>query len=396
MRHLEKGVQAYQAVFLSALDHRQKVEADRLTLFNRLAHLRDLEEKAERQVALTQQQIAKVARARARHEAEAARRLIVETAAAEARTAATQEARMHHRARREAFQEHKRAMVLVKKEQSRAQRSVQEELLAHRQYMATEQLAFHRAVRDDIHDRARWFQQRLHDRKVAELERAAQEKAWKIQHEEARRVQAEIDLAEMQREEEQLIQRAQETRREHEQSIQVLAGMVLKERKLPTARARYESLQVMQGKVCRRRDTGSKKPAEEAATTVEGGRFDADPSSGGGLLLSMPSSHTHERIHIPHRSGVAANSSAQRQPQQVEMVRQGDGQQEEEKENDGAHDEDDDEAAHRARDDDGSEEDQPPRRLHSRTGSFSVVTIDRPLDGEEGRDEPVDDPRPRQ
>lgn len=311
-RYHRRGGSEYQAVFLSALDARHKTEADRLTLFNRVQHLRAAEERAERAVLHTKEQIARVEVARRRHAAESAQRAAAQRAQNEHRLEAAQAQRSAQAARRAAYADYKRDLVRLRKEQAAQQRDVHSELIAHRNAMAEEDLKKFQIVRADIQDRHRLFHERNELQRQADIERRRQQKAWKILVEEQRRIAAEQDLVRMQEEEQALLERAERTRREHAQAVDHLAALVLVDTKLPTARSRYDTIAALQGRVSPRKNRPTS--ATTSATTTP------QPPPHTGLYLSMPTPGMQQRIHHPH---------AQPSPPASTRSRQGD----EEKEN---------------------------------------------------------------
>lgn len=283
--NLRGSNEEYQHAFLAAVDARHKTEADRLTLFNRLAHLRQAEEKAMRARALTEQQIRRVALARQRHELESQQRLAVSTAYEDAKREAAQQKRVEHQRRRAAFQQYKTQLLNQRREQASALRAEGDELLSHRHAMTCEDLVKFRLIRHDIRERHQLVAEYHQQQKQEELLKIRQQKQWKIVLEGERRQQAEADLREMQIAEVELLERAEQTRREHEAALQQLATLVLSERTLPTARARYASIAALQGRVSPRKVAQSRLAT--ASTTTSG---TATPATNGrSINASQPS-----------------------------------------------------------------------------------------------------------
>lgn len=293
---LYQGNKDYQAIFLSAVDARHRSEADRLTMLNRLSHLRSQEEKAERACALTESQIVKVQLARQRHQQESAQRQIVTSSRAEERARIVAHMKFSHARRREAFHLYKQELLHLRKEQAQALRETQSELLAHRANMTAEDLAKYRIVRADIQQRQRIVRDRIAAQKEEELMKAQKHKQWKIILEEQRRIAADKDIRALQEEEARLLERASATRSKHDAAVDRLAEMVLNEHTLPTARARYVSIAALQGRASPRKVQQNSMRAAAAATT-------APPSAAIHQSTAAPSPN-HANSAVPLATGV--------------------------------------------------------------------------------------------
>jgi hypothetical protein len=298
------AAQAYQAAFLTALQERQASEADRLTLFNRLQHLRSAEEKAARQIDSTAAQIRAVHLARERHARDAAQRKANEDWWAAERARAAQVRREEHQSRKEAFRLYKADMKQLRHSQAAAMRAEQRDLVEARAHIAAEELVKYQLVRSDLLERTRMFHERAAMKHAHEAARVLEAKALKIQMEQARRAAAEEDLARMEREERELLERARQTAELHQRTLDELASLVLVEDVQPTLRAAYTPISQLQGRVSRvasarkRRGPGGESAAANAAAASSNASAATPvaPAHVSSLSLSLPSPQLQHRI----------------------------------------------------------------------------------------------------
>lgn len=300
------AVQAYQAAFLTAQQQRHLVEADRLALFNRLAHLRAAEDKTARRVAQTAEQIRAVHAARERHAREAAERQQNLDWFYHQRREAADEMRIAHAQRKEAFKAYKIERKHAKQVAAQALRNEGRELVSIRQSLAEEHLSTAQLVRSDLQSRTARFHERQAMKHQYDQARVVEIKALRIQREQALRTQAEEDLLRMEVEERELLARAAAVADEHKRALDELAGLVLRENKHATLRAQYVPISELQGRggsSARKKRMSSQQPlqpADAAATFASPSAATPATSSAaatGGFSLSMPSAQAQQAIY---------------------------------------------------------------------------------------------------
>lgn len=314
-------MQAYQAAFLTAQQQRHLVEADRLALFNRLAHLRAAEDKTARRVAQTAEQIRAVHAARERHAREARERQQNLDWFYQQRREAAEEMRLAHAQRKEAFKAYKIERKHAKKVAAEALRNEGRELVSIRQTLAEEHLSTAQMVRSDLQQRTARFHERQAMKHQYDQARVVEIKALRIQREQALRTQAEEDLLRMEVEERELLARAAAVAEEHKRALDELAGLVLRENKHATLRAQYVPIAELQARGGRKKRQSQQQPEDAAATFASPSASTPVPSSAavaaasassGGFSLSMPSAQAQQAIYGSLSSGGSQPGSTSR------------------------------------------------------------------------------------
>ena len=302
------AVQAYQAAFLTAQQQRHLVEADRLALFNRLAHLRAAEDKTARRVAQTAEQIRAVHAARERHAREARERQQNLDWFYEQRREAAEEMRIAHARRKEAFKAYKIERKHAKQLAAEALRNEGRELVSIRQTLAEEHLSTAQMVRSDLQQRTARFHERQAMKHQYDQARVVEIKALRIQREQALRIQAEEDLLRMEVEERELLARAAAVADQHKRALDELAGLVLRENKQATLRAQYVPISELQARGGHKKRQVAQEggAAAAAATFASASAATPAPASAasaaaaaatGGFSLSLPSAQAQQSIY---------------------------------------------------------------------------------------------------
>jgi hypothetical protein len=234
-----EAMEPLNSAFLAAVAARQNSEADRLALFNRLAHLRASEERAERHIEQTSKQIRAVQTARERHARDAVERKANEDWWIGQRIQTAQAARESAMQRRAALEQYNRDMLAMKRAAAQQQRQEARELLVHRGDMAAETVERVHEVRAHFAERTRLFRARQQMRHSLEESKWAEVRARRIELEYAKRQVAEQDVQRMAAEEAALMARVAETEARHQQTLAHFADLVKTEETLPTLRATY-------------------------------------------------------------------------------------------------------------------------------------------------------------